>query len=115
MFTISFGLDLKKIEDLIMATKAELLEKIAELSVSVSDEAGQVRGAVEALEAVVSALDAKIATLELDANLTPEIEALAKVKSDIEGIYSPAVVPPAEPAPVEVPPVVPPVEPSPLV
>ena len=98
MFTISFGLDLKKIEDLIMSTKAELSAKIAELSEVVLGEAGQVRGAVEALEAVVSALYEKIAALELEADLAPEMEALAKVKSDIEGIYSPAVVPPVEPA-----------------
>lgn len=96
MFTISFGLDFKKLEDLIMATKAELLEKIAELSVSVSDESGQVRSAIESLEGVVSGLTEKIAALELDADLTTELEALANVKRDIESIYSPAVLTPVE-------------------
>lgn len=105
MFTISFGLNLTKIEDLIMATKAELSAKLAELSLAVSEEAVQVQEAVKALEAVVSGLYEKVSALELDADLAPEIEALAKIKGEIEGIYSPA-----EPAPIEAP-----VEPAPVV
>lgn len=97
MFTISFGFNTKKLEDLIMATKAELMEKIGELSATVSEEAVQVRSAVEGLEGVVLGLTEKIAALELEADLSPEIEALAKVRTGIEAIYSPAVVTPVEP------------------
>lgn len=97
MFTISFGFNTKKLEDLIMATKAELMEKIGELYATVSEEAVQVRSAVKELEGVVSGLTEKIATLELEADLSPEIEALEKVRTDIEAIYSPAVATLVEP------------------
>ena len=90
----SVNLGSKKLEALIMTTRTELMESIAKLSATVTNEATQVKSAVDALADVVTMLKEKVAALELAAgtevDFSAESEALAAVEDSIASIIEPA-------------------------
>ena len=90
----SVNLGSKKLEALIMTTRTELMESIAKLSATVTNEATQVKSAVDALADVVTMLKEKVAALELAAgtevDFSAESEALAAVEASIGSIIDPA-------------------------
>ena len=90
----SVNLGSKKLEALIMTTRTELMESIAKLSATVTNEATQVKSAVDALADVVTMLKEKVAALELAAgtevDFSAEAEALDAIESSIASIIEPA-------------------------
>jgi malonyl CoA-acyl carrier protein transacylase len=83
------------LEALIMATREELMAKIAEVNQAVGDEGLQVKTAIDALNLVVTGLQEKISGLELaagtPADFTAELQSLASLKTSVAAIYEPTV------------------------
>ena len=90
----SVNLGSKKLEALIMTTRTELMESITKLSATVTNEATQVKSALDALTDVVTMMKEKVAALELAAgtevDFSAEAEALDAIESSIASIIDPA-------------------------
>jgi len=92
----SIDLNTKKLEALIMATRDELLETIANLADAVKAESAQVKDAVAGLSDVVATLTDKVASLEAAAGAAADFSAesakLVEIGASIGAIYEPATV-----------------------
>lgn len=98
--------DPKKIEELIMATRNELMETMKQLSETVSGEAGQIRialamkqipetvsgkseqirTALDDLKEILAGLQKRVAELEVDEDFSSEVLALKTIQESIAGI-----------------------------
>lgn len=80
----------------IMATLAELTDKLNELQTSLDNEQAQVQTAIEGLTAQIAALNEQIANGASPEQLTEVVAQIEAIKSDLEGTIPDA---PVEPTP----------------
>ena len=97
---MNFSIDLncKKLEDLIMTTRNELLDSINSLAGAVTDETVKIDNALASMTEVVAGLTAKVSRLELAAgdaaDFSAESAKIEAIRASITAIIAPPVVPP---------------------
>ena len=97
---MNFSIDLntKKLEDLIMTTRNELLDSINNLAGAVTDETVKVDNVLASMAEVAAGLTAKVSRLELAAgdaaDFSAESAKIEAIRASIAAIIAPPVVPP---------------------